>query len=263
MPLAVEKLQLAYQNKVVVSDLSVAFPENKITALIGPNGCGKSTVLKSLARLLKPKAGRVDMDGRDVWRQSAREYAKLLAFLPQQHIVPEGISVKELIAYGRSPYLNLWGKLGEEDGRLVEEAMAATHTGELAEQLVSNLSGGQQQRVFLAMTLAQDTGYVLLDEPTTYLDLNRQAELMVMMRRLQRQGKTVITVLHDLNQACRYCDYLVVLKNGKLMAEGTPDNVMTVDLLKEVFDLNVEIHRDPVSGTPMFILQNEGLQKAV
>lgn len=257
MPLAVQQLQLAYQDKIVVTGLNVAFPERKITALIGPNGCGKSTVLKSLARLLKPKSGTVSMNNGDIWRQSAREYAKTLAFLPQQHIVPEGISVKELVAYGRSPYLNIWGRLGEEDRRLVDAAMAATHTSELAEQLVSNLSGGQQQRVFLAMTLAQNADFVLLDEPTTYLDLNRQAELMAMMRQMQRQNKTVITVLHDLNQACRYCDHLVVLKQGRLMAQGSPDEVMSVELLKEVFELNVEIHRDPVSGTPMFILKNE------
>ncbi|EJS91823.1 iron-dicitrate transporter ATP-binding subunit, partial [Pasteurella multocida subsp. multocida str. Anand1_cattle] len=141
-----------------------------------------------------------------------------LAFLPQQHLVPEGIKVRELVAYGRSPYLNLWGKLSEKDEKIVTQAMQITQTDAFAERLATDLSGGQQQRVFLAMTLAQDANIVLLDEPTTYLDLNHQAELMSMMRRLQQQGKTVITVLHDLNQACRYCDYLVVLKQGELIA---------------------------------------------
>ncbi len=178
-----------------------------------------------------------------------------MAFLPQQHLVPEGIKVRELIAYGRSPYLNLWGKLSQKDEELVTWAMAQTQTAELAEQLVSDLSGGQQQRVFLAMTLAQDAELVLLDEPTTYLDLNRQAELMGMMRQMQQNGKTVITVLHDLNQACRYCDYLIVMKKGAVMAQGTPDEVMTEELLKDVFDLDVIIHRDPISNTPMFILK--------
>ena len=173
----------------------------------------------------------------------------------QQHLVPEGIKVRELIAYGRSPYLNLWGKLSQKDEELVNWAMAQTQTAELAEQLVSDLSGGQQQRVFLAMTLAQDAELVLLDEPTTYLDLNRQAELMGMMRQMQQNGKTVITVLHDLNQACRYCDYLIVMKKGALMAQGTPDEVMTEELLKDVFDLDVIIYRDPISNTPMFILK--------
>ena len=151
--------------------------------------------------------------------------------------------------------MNLWGKLSDKDEQLVAWAMKQTHTTELAEHLVSDLSGGQQQRVFLAMTLAQDAELVLLDEPTTYLDLNRQAELMGMMRQMQKNGKTVITVLHDLNQACRYCDYLIVLKDGNLMAQGTPDEVMTEELLKEVFDLEVVIHRDPISQTPMFILK--------
>ena len=178
-----------------------------------------------------------------------------MAFLPQQHLVPEGIKVRELIAYGRSPYLNLWGKLSQKDEELVTWAMDQTQTVELAEQLVSDLSGGQQQRVFLAMTLAQDAELVLLDEPTTYLDLNRQAELMGMMRQMQQNGKTVITVLHDLNQACRYCDHLIVMKKGAVMAQGTPDEVMTEELLKEVFDLDVEIHRDPIADSPMFIIK--------
>ena len=178
-----------------------------------------------------------------------------MAFLPQQHLVPEGIKVRELIAYGRSPYLNLWGKLSQKDEELVTWAMAQTQTAELAEQLVSDLSGGQQQRVFLAMTLAQDAELVLLDEPTTYLDLNRQAELMGMMRQMQQNGKTVITVLHDLNQACRYCDHLIVMKKGAVMAQGTPDEVMTEELLKDVFDLDVIIHRDPISNTPMFYFE--------
>ena len=255
MSIEINKLQLGYQDKTIVRDLSLSFPSNQIIALIGPNGCGKSTTLKAVARLLKPRLGTITHKGKDIWQSTPKEYAKQLAFLPQQHLVPEGIKVCELIAYGRSPYLNLWGKLSDKDEQLVAWAMEQTHTAELAEHLVSDLSGGQQQRVFLAMTLAQDAELVLLDEPTTYLDLNRQAELMGMMRQMQQNGKTVITVLHDLNQACRYCDYLIVLKDGNLMAQGTPDEVMTEGLLKEVFDLEVVIHRDPISQTPMFILK--------
>ena len=255
MSIVINNLQLSYQDKIIVRDLSLAFPSNRITALIGPNGCGKSTTLKAVARLLKPRNGAIVHKGKNIWLKSQKEYAKELAFLPQQHLVPEGIKVRELIAYGRSPYLNLWGKLSVQDERLVASAMEQTHTTALAEQLVSDLSGGQQQRVFLAMTLAQDAEFVLLDEPTTYLDLNRQAELMKMMRQMQQNGKTVITVLHDLNQACRYCDYLAVLKEGELMAKGTPQEVMTERLLKEVFDLDVIISRDPISQTPMFILK--------
>ncbi|WP_109077316.1 Fe(3+) dicitrate ABC transporter ATP-binding protein FecE [Aggregatibacter kilianii] len=255
MSIVINNLQLGYQDKTIVHDLSLEFPHNQVIALIGPNGCGKSTTLKAVARLLKPRTGNISHKGCDIWQKTPKEYAKELSFLPQQHLVPEGIKVRELIAYGRSPYLNLWGKLNDKDEELVTWAMEQTHTTELAEQLVSDLSGGQQQRVFLAMTLAQDAELVLLDEPTTYLDLNRQAELMGMMRQMQQNGKTVITVLHDLNQACRYCDYLVVLKDGNLMAKGTPDEVMSEQLLKTVFDLDVIIHRDPVSQTPMFILK--------
>ncbi|WP_395506292.1 Fe(3+) dicitrate ABC transporter ATP-binding protein FecE [Pasteurella multocida] len=255
MSLTVEHLQLAYQDKTIVSNLNLRLPSNKVIALIGPNGCGKSTLLKALARLLNPKSGQVKYQEQDIWQITAKSYAKTLAFLPQQHLVPEGIKVRELVAYGRSPYLNLWGKLSEKDEKIVTQAMQITQTDAFAERLATDLSGGQQQRVFLAMTLAQDANIVLLDEPTTYLDLNHQAELMSMMRRLQQQGKTVITVLHDLNQACRYCDYLVVLKQGELIAQGTPHEVMTEHLLKQVFDLNVEIHQDPISFTPMFILK--------
>ena len=255
MSIEINNLSLGYQDKLVVKNLSLKFPRNKVIALIGPNGCGKSTTLKAVARLLKPKQGSITHKGKDIWQKTPKEYAQKLAFLPQQHLVPEGIKVRELIAYGRSPYLNLWGKLSQKDEELVTWAMAQTQTAELAEQLVSDLSGGQQQRVFLAMTLAQDAELVLLDEPTTYLDLNRQAELMGMMRQMQQNGKTVITVLHDLNQACRYCDYLIVMKKGAVMAQGTPDEVMTEELLKDVFDLDVIIHRDPISNTPMFILK--------
>ncbi|MDC4234854.1 Fe(3+) dicitrate ABC transporter ATP-binding protein FecE [Pasteurella multocida] len=255
MSLTVEHLQLAYQDKTIVSNLNLRLPSNKVIALIGPNGRGKSTLLKALARLLKPKSGQVKHQEQDIWQITAKSYAKTLAFLPQQHLVPEGIKVRELVAYGRSPYLNLWGKLSEKDEKIVTQAMQITQTDAFAERLATDLSGGQQQRVFLAMTLAQDANIVLLDEPTTYLDLNHQAELMSMMRRLQQQGKTVITVLHDLNQACRYCDYLVVLKQGELIAQGTSHEVMTEHLLKQVFDLNVEIHQDPISFTPMFILK--------
>ena len=255
MTIEIKNLQLAYGDCPIVHNLSLSFPKNKVIGLLGPNGCGKSTTLKAVARLLKPKQGIITYQGNDIWQKTPKEYAKSLAFLPQHHLVPEDISVRELVAYGRSPYLNLWGKLSQKDEELVTWAMDQTQTVELAEQLVSDLSGGQQQRVFLAMTLAQDAELVLLDEPTTYLDLNRQAELMGMMRQMQQNGKTVITVLHDLNQACRYCDYLIVMKKGAVMAQGTPDEVMTEELLKDVFDLDVIIHRDPISNTPMFILK--------
>ncbi|WP_167740679.1 Fe(3+) dicitrate ABC transporter ATP-binding protein FecE [Muribacter muris] len=256
MMLAVTDLQLAYQETTIVPNLSITFPKNQIIALLGPNGCGKSTLLKALARLLKPKSGHIRYQAVDIWQKSAKAYAKTLAFLPQRHIVPEGISVKELVSFGRSPYLNMWGRLSLQDEELVEQALAATQMAQFADYPVISLSGGQQQRAFLAMVLAQNTEIILLDEPTTYLDLSHQAELMAMMRTLQQQGKTVITVLHDLNQACRYCDHLVVLKQGELIKQGMPQQVMSEQLLKQVFDLDVEIHADPVSHTPMFVFKS-------
>ncbi|OOF61424.1 Fe(3+) dicitrate ABC transporter ATP-binding protein FecE [Rodentibacter pneumotropicus] len=256
MMLAVTDLQLAYQETIIIPNLNITFPQNQITALLGPNGCGKSTLLKALARLLKPKSGKIHYQAVDIWQKSAKTYAKTLSFLPQKQIIPEGISVRELVSFGRSPYLNLWGRLSPQDESLVEQALAATQMTAFADYPATSLSGGQQQRAFLAMVLAQNTEIVLLDEPTTYLDLSHQAELMTMMRTLQKQGKTVITVLHDLNQACRYCDHLVVLKQGELVKQGTPKQVMSERLLKQVFDLDVEIHADPVSQTPMFVFKS-------
>lgn len=252
MKLAIDHLTLAYGQKVIINDLSLEFPEG-ITALIGPNGCGKSTLLKAVARLLTPQAGKITLDGNDIAQYSQREFARQLALLPQQQIVPEGISVRELVGYGRSPYLGIFGKLSPADYAIVDQALALTKLEDLKDCLVTDLSGGQRQRVFLAMALAQDAPYILLDEPTTYLDLNHQTELMHLMRAQQEQGKTIITVLHDLNQAARYCDYLVMLKDGELIAQGTPEQVMTPELLQEVFDLEGQVHQDPISGTPMFI----------
>ncbi|ARU65543.1 Fe(3+) dicitrate ABC transporter ATP-binding protein FecE [Histophilus somni] len=255
MTLVTQNLHLAYQKKIVVENLTLTIPHNKIIALIGPNGCGKSTLLKSLARLHKPKIGKITYQQTDIWQKNAKDYAQILSFLPQQHFIPEGIRVKELVAYGRTPYLNLWGGLSSKDKKIIAQAMEITKITSLADCFVTDLSGGQQQRVFLAMTLTQNTEIVLLDEPTTYLDLSYQAELMLIMRKLQQQGKTLITVLHDLNQACRYCDHLIVLKQGKYVTQGSPKEVMTSDLLQQVFDLNAEIHLDPISKTPMFILR--------
>ncbi len=163
--------------------------------------------------------------------------------------------MREAVAYGRSPYTGFWGQLSSEDKRIVEQAMRATGVAEFADRAVSDLSGGQRQRVWLALTLAQDTDFVLLDEPTTYLDINHQVELMKLMRLLNQQGKTIVTVLHDINQACRYCDHLIVMQRGRIVGEGAPGDVMTPQLLASVFELDAEIHRDPIAGTPMCIVR--------
>ncbi|NGX88609.1 Fe(3+) dicitrate ABC transporter ATP-binding protein FecE [Rahnella sp. Lac-M11] len=255
MQLSAENLYAGYGNKSILNGLSVTLPAGKITALIGPNGCGKSTLLKCFSRLLTPESGTLRLQGDDISRLHGRALARKLALLPQQHVAPEGIRVRELVGYGRSPWLNLWGRLGEQDHARVSRAMQETKIGDLAEKLVSELSGGQRQRVFLAMVLAQDTPLVLLDEPTTYLDISHQVELMNLLRRQNQQGKTVVAVLHDLNQASRYCDYLVMMAAGKIVAQGSPEAVMTPALLAQVFDIDAQIHPEPVSGMPMCIVK--------
>lgn len=253
MMFSINALCLSYQHKIILPDLTLNIPAGKIIGLVGENGSGKSTLLKSLAKLLPPTQGEIFYQQDNIRQLSYKHYARLISFLPQQHFVPEGIRVRELVSYGRAPYLNWWGKLSRADEEKVSEAMMLTQTIDLAEEFASNLSGGQRQRVFIAMVLAQDTPTVLLDEPTTYLDLNHQIELMRLLRHLQTQGKTIITVLHDLNQACRYCDELIVLKAGRLLAQGQPSDIMTAELLQRAFDIEVEIHQDPISQTPMFI----------
>ncbi|RQW64829.1 Fe(3+) dicitrate ABC transporter ATP-binding protein FecE [Vibrio viridaestus] len=253
--LSTANLCVGYQDTIIVSDVSVTVPQGKITALIGPNGCGKSTLLKSLARILIPVSGQILCDNQNIKQWSAKRFAQTLALLPQSQLPPEGITVREAVGYGRSPYTGFWGQLSDKDNQLIEKAMQATGVDSLAEKRVTDLSGGQCQRVWLAMALAQDTEFVLLDEPTTYLDLNHQVELMKLMQSLRDENKTVVTVLHDINQACRYCDYLIVMKNGQIVCEGTPEQVLTSAMLEDVFSLNAEIHRDPVSKTPICVVR--------
>lgn len=254
MTLRTENLSLRYGTQTVLDGLSLTLPAGKITSLLGPNGCGKSTLLNCFSRLLTPESGTILLDEQPVAGMTARQLARRLALLPQHHLTPEGITVRELVSYGRSPWLPLWGRLSVEDNARVNVAMSQTQTHALADRRLTELSGGQRQRAFLAMVLAQDTPVVLLDEPTTYLDIDHQVELMRLMGDLRTQGKTVVAVLHDLNQASRYCDYLVVLASGRVMAQGTPEEVMTPALLKAVFNVEAEIHPEPVSGRPMCVV---------
>lgn len=255
MTLRTENLTVRYGTQIVLDNLSLALPAGKITALLGPNGCGKSTLLNCFSRLLAPESGTVLLNDNPINGFSPRQLARRLALLPQHHLTPEGITVRELVSYGRSPWLSLWGRLSAEDNARVNVAMSQTQTHHLADKRLTMLSGGQRQRAFLAMVIAQDTPIVLLDEPTTYLDINHQVELMHLMHELQTQGKKVIAVLHDLNQASRYCDYLVMLANGRVMAQGAPDEVMKPELLKTVFGVEAEIHPEPVSGRPMCVVR--------
>lgn len=255
MSLSIHHLTVGYNAKAIVKNINLDLPDGKIIALIGPNGCGKSTLLKAIARILEPLEGSIHWQGKDILKLPSRYLATQLALLPQTQPIPEGIKVKELVAYGRSPYTGFWGQLNAKDNQIIQTMMEKVGVAELAEKLVCELSGGQRQRVWLAMTLAQDTPYLLLDEPTTYMDLNHQVELMKLFKTLNQSGKTIITVLHDINQAARYCDYLIVMKEGEIITQGEPEAVITQSMLKSVFSLNAQIHHDPIANTPMCVVE--------
>lgn len=253
--LKASQVDIGYGSTRIVQGLSFAPPAGKVTALIGPNGCGKSTLLKAFARILKPLSGELTLDGQAYSALSARQLARQIAFLPQVLPVPEGVSVRQLVAYGRSPHNSLWGRLSGSDQSHVTQAMQRLELDNLADRALADLSGGQRQRAWLAMVLAQNAPVVLLDEPTTYLDISHQVELLDLMRELAAEGKTVITVLHDINQACRYADHLAVMQGGRLVADGAPGAVMGVELMREVFEVQVRIISEPVSGTPMCVVE--------
>lgn len=252
--LRAEGLSLAYDDRVIAEHLDLTVPPGAITAIVGANACGKSTLLRGLARLLKPRHGTVLLDGRDIHRTPTREVATRLGILPQQPIAPEGITVADLVARGRHPHQRFFRQWSVEDERAVEQALAVTRTAELADRSVDELSGGQRQRVWIALALAQDTPMMLLDEPTTFLDLAHQIEVLDLLTELNaRTGRTIVLVLHDLNLACRYAEHLVAMKDGAIVAEGRPDEVITAEVVRQVFDLAAEIHPDPITGTPMVV----------
>ncbi len=251
--ISTENLTIAYGDKVIINDLNLTLQKGKITALIGPNGCGKSTLLKALARINKANAGQVLLNNQPLSSYADKQLAQKMSLLPQILITPEGITVQRLVEYGRSPYISHWGKLGDQDKSIVNAAMQETQVSEFATQAVESLSGGQRQRAWIAMILAQDTDIIMLDEPTTYLDLSHQIELMKLMQAMKDKGKTVIVVLHDLNQACRYSDHLVVMKEGAVIAEGEPEKVFTEQLLRDVFSLEATVIKDPIANTPMCV----------
>ncbi|MFJ4145571.1 Fe(3+) dicitrate ABC transporter ATP-binding protein FecE [Pseudomonas sp. NPDC089734] len=253
--LQARQLDIGYGTTRIVQALSFSPPPGKVTALIGPNGCGKSTLLKAFARILTPQSGSLSLDGQAYGQLSPRELARRIAFLPQVLPIPEGVSVRQLVAYGRSPHNSLWGRLSGADRHSVDQALKRMELETLADRPLSDLSGGQRQRAWLAMVLAQDADIVLLDEPTTYLDISHQVELLDLMRQLSAEGKTVITVLHDINQACRYADHLAVMQAGRLVASGAPGEVLDADLVCRVFDVQVQILQEPVAGTPMCIVE--------
>ncbi|MFC8131442.1 ABC transporter ATP-binding protein [Streptomyces sp. NPDC057302] len=257
--LSARELTLAYEDREVVHELELAVPDGKVTVIVGPNACGKSTTLRALGRLLKPKSGAVLLDGEALAKLPTKKIAQQIGLLPQTPVAPEAITVADLVARGRQPHQHWWQQWSDEDERAVSEAMERTDVAALAERSVDELSGGQRQRVWIAMAIAQETDILLLDEPTTYLDIAHQVEVLDLVRQLAtgahegERGRTVVVVLHDLNQAARYADHLVAMKAGRIVAEGAPADVVTEDLVREVFGLECVVVPDPVTGSPLVV----------
>jgi len=247
-------LTLGYGGAAIIDGLDLAVPRRKITVLIGKNGCGKSTLLRSLARLLRPNGGSVLLDGKDIYTQPTKEVAKRLAILPQGPAAPEGLTVLQLVKQGRYPHQSWLKQWSREDEQAVAEALAATGMTPFAERPVDALSGGQRQRAWIAMTLAQQTGTILLDEPTTYLDMTHQIEVLELLADLnEREQRTIVMVLHDINLACRYAHNIVAVSNGSVYAEGAPADIVNEKLIRDVFGMECRMMTDPVYGTPMCI----------
>jgi len=252
--LRAEHVRLAYDDRIVVDDLTLALPAGRITVIVGANACGKSTLLRALARLLTPRAGTVLLDGVAIQRRNTRDVATALGILPQQPIAPDGITVRELVARGRHPHQRWFRQWSRADADAVSWALEATDMGDLGDRRVDDLSGGQRQRAWIAMAIAQETPILLLDEPTTFLDLAHQVEVLDLLARLNREhGTTIALVLHDLNQACRYADHLVAMKAGAIVAEGDPRDVVDEPLVHDVFGLRALVVPDPVTGTPLVV----------
>ncbi|MEU7612504.1 ABC transporter ATP-binding protein [Micromonospora sp. NPDC049204] len=251
--LRADALTLAYDKRVVVRDLDVQITDGSFTVIVGPNACGKSTLLRSLARVLKPQAGAVYLDGQTIASQPSKQVARQLGMLPQSSVAPGGIVVEELVARGRFAHQRLLRQWSPKDEAAVADAMRQTEVTDLADRFVDELSGGQRQRVWLAMALAQQTPILLLDEPTTFLDLSHQFEVLDLCADLHEQGRTVVAVLHDLNHACRYATELIVMREGQVLAQGPPAEVMTAELVETVFAMPCRVMTDPETDTPMVV----------
>ena len=259
--LRIENATIGYDKTVISEDISVEIPHNSFTAIIGPNGCGKSTLLRALARVLVPVKGRVMLDDQNISKYKPKVVAREFGLLPQTSLAPEGIRVVDLVARGRAPYQSLIQQWRKSDEEAVKTALEATRLTALGSRFIAELSGGQRQRVWIAMLLAQQSPIMLLDEPTTFLDIAHQYELMELLRDFHEDGKTVVTVLHDLNQAARYADHLIVMQQGKVITTGMPQDVLTKELVKEVFGLDAMICPDPATGTPNVVPLDPRAQK--
>lgn len=254
-----KSLTLSYGDTTIINELDLTIPKGEISVFIGSNGCGKSTLLRSIARLLKPEKGAVLLEGEAIAKLPTKEVAKKLAILPQGPAAPEGLTVLQLVKQGRYPYQNWLKQWTEKDEKAVMDALASTGMLEFAERPVDSLSGGQRQRAWIAMTLAQDTDIILLDEPTTYLDMTHQIEILDLLFELnEKEKRTIVMVLHDLNLACRYAHHIVAIKDKKIYAEGRPEHVINCNLVKDVFQMNCEVTMDPLFGTPLCIPHGRG-----
>lgn len=247
-------LDIAYDDALIVKELEMYIPKGEITSIIGPNGCGKSTVIKAVGRILKPRSGQVYLNGAIINTLTTREVAKEMAILPQSPTAPSGLTCSELVAFGRYPHQKGFGKLTPEDKRIIKWALEVTNLTEFTDREVDTLSGGQRQRVWVAMALAQQTGLILLDEPTTYLDLAHQLDVLDLLYRLNReQGVTIVMVLHDLNLAARYSDYMIAMRDGLIIQRGTPFEVLTAEVMRLAYNIDAEIVIEPRSGRPACI----------
>ncbi|MER5443445.1 ABC transporter ATP-binding protein [Streptomyces sp. NPDC002790] len=252
--LIADDVTLGYDQRVIAEKLSVEIPDNSFTVIVGPNACGKSTLLRALSRMLKPSAGRVLLDGSVIQSMPAKKVAKTLGLLPQSSTAPDGITVGDLVARGRYPHQGLLRQWSSDDERIVQESMGSTGVAELAERYVDELSGGQRQRVWIAMALAQQTPLLLLDEPTTYLDIQHQIDVLDLCAELhEEQGRTLVAVLHDLNHAARYATHLIALREGEVIAEGAPKDIVTAELVERLFGMKCQVIDDPETGTPLVV----------
>lgn len=252
--LEANQISINYGDQNIIHQLSTIIPNGKITSIIGPNGCGKSTLLKAMSRILPITEGAVLLDGASIHQQPTKEVAREIALLPQSPEVQDGLTVKELVSYGRFPYQKGFGRLTEEDYNIMDWAMRVTHTLDYQERSVNDLSGGQRQRVWIAMALAQKTDIIFLDEPTTYLDIAHQLEVLELVETLNREEDcTIIMVLHDINQAIRFSDHIIAMKEGQIVASGDTGHILTTDLLKTVFQIDAVISTDPITNKPMLL----------
>ncbi|MFC3039948.1 ABC transporter ATP-binding protein [Virgibacillus xinjiangensis] len=257
--LSANDLTLGYGDHIIIDELDITIPKGEITVLIGANGCGKSTLLRSMARLLKPKNGDVVLDGEDISKMATKDVARKLSILPQSPVSPEGLTVYELVKQGRNPHRKLLKKWSKEDEEAVVHALESTNILELKDRFVDSLSGGQRQRAWIAMTLAQETDTILLDEPTTYLDMTHQIDVLDLLFDLnEREGRTIVMVLHDLNLACRYAHHIAAIKGKKVFAQGKPEEIITCNLVHDVFQMKCDVTFDPMFGTPMCIPHGKG-----